>query len=433
LGGFTGTSPITGPSKFWQGQFINFFILAVFAMSYDLLIGYTGILSFGHAAFFGGGGYVISIYYKHILPPSFLGAQGAIAIGSLDLTPAVALIAGILLVAGVTSLLGLLFSAVAVRVRGVYFAMVTLALAEALHILSKATDFAKWTGADEGLHGVPFPAWLNPNTYRLQFYFIALAFLVLMFLLLRRVVQSPTGRVMVAVRENESRVRMIGFNPALYRSVAFMVGGFVAGLAGALSAFWNLGVSPSMTGALTTIDALDHNDSGRHGHTGRSHCRCRHHAGDQPVFLYLVRRALAAGVWVDLRYDRDFPAVWNCRHLAHEAVGHKTRLPASLKPGQTGINKSGTCKQTWSFQVCLFIQCFPKSDSVFRRALHPVHLLARSRSAGRPSLARRGCLWQHGISSITGRLAHCRDRHGQDTMHDLDRLVVPLSIKKVIA
>jgi branched-chain amino acid transport system permease protein len=256
FGWVTGTSPITGPSKFWQGQLINFFILAVFAMSYDLLIGYTGILSFGHAAFFGGGGYVISIYYKHILPPSFLGAQGAIAIGPLDLTPAVALIAGILLVAGVTSLLGLLFSAVAVRVRGVYFAMVTLALAEALHILSKATDFAKWTGADEGLHGVPFPAWLNPNTYRLQFYFIALAFLVLMFLLLRRVVQSPTGRVMVAVRENESRVRMIGFNPALYRSVAFMVGGFVAGLAGALSAFWNLGVSPSMTGALTTIDAL---------------------------------------------------------------------------------------------------------------------------------------------------------------------------------
>jgi branched-chain amino acid transport system permease protein len=256
FGWITGTSPITGPSKFWQGQLITFFILAVYAMSYDLLFGYTGILSFGHAAFFGGGAYAIGIYYKHILPASALGVPATISIGSLDLTPAVALLVGILLVAAVTSTLGLLFSAVAVRVRGVYFAMVTLALAEALHILSKATDFAKWTGADEGMHGVPFPAWLNPNTYRLQFYFIALAFLVLMFLLLRRVVQSPTGRVMVAVRENESRVRMIGFNPALYRTVAFMVGGLVAGLAGALSALWNLGASPSMTSALSTINIL---------------------------------------------------------------------------------------------------------------------------------------------------------------------------------
>jgi branched-chain amino acid transport system permease protein len=257
FGWITGTSPITGPSKFWQGQLINFFILAVYAMSYDLLIGYTGILSFGHAAFFGGGAYAIGIFYKHIVPQSsFLGNDASIAIGSLNLTPAITLVIAVLLVATVSMLLGLLFSAVAIRVKGVYFAMVTLALAEALHILSKATDFSRWTGADEGMHGVPFPAWLNPNTYRLQFYFIALAFLVLMFLVLRRVVQSPTGRVMVAVRENESRVRMIGYNPALYRSVAFMVGGFVAGLAGAMTALWNLGATPSMTGALTTINAL---------------------------------------------------------------------------------------------------------------------------------------------------------------------------------
>jgi branched-chain amino acid transport system permease protein len=255
FGWVTGTSPITGPSKFWQGQLINFFILAVYAMSYDLLIGYTGILSFGHAAFFGGGAYAIAIYYKFIVPQSFLGTS-VLSIGALDLTPAVALLVGILLVGTVTVILGLLFSAVAIRVKGVYFAMVTLALAEALHILSKATDFSRWTGADEGMHGVPFPAWLNPNTYRLQFYFIALAFLVLMFLILKRIVQSPTGRVMVAVRENESRARMIGFNPSLYRSVAFIAGGFIAGLAGALSALWNLGATPSMTGALTTINAL---------------------------------------------------------------------------------------------------------------------------------------------------------------------------------
>ena len=64
----TGGSPVEGPAKYWQGQLITFFILAVFAMSYDLVLGYSGILSFGHAAFFGGGAYAISIYYKHVVP-----------------------------------------------------------------------------------------------------------------------------------------------------------------------------------------------------------------------------------------------------------------------------------------------------------------------------------------------------------------------------
>jgi len=106
------------------------------------------------------------------------------------------------------------------------------------------------------LHGVPFPDWINPNTHRLMFYFLTLAFLVVMFLVMRRMVNSPTGRVMLAIRENESRVSMIGFNPAIFRSVAFIVSGLVAGLAGALNAIWNLGANPGMTSALTTINAL---------------------------------------------------------------------------------------------------------------------------------------------------------------------------------
>ncbi len=251
----TGGSPLEGPSKFWQSQLINFFILAVFAMSYDLLIGYSGILSFGHAAFFGGGAYAMAIFYKHFAP-WMVDSGFRPAIGSLDLTEPVLFLLSILLVVVVVIFIGLLFTVVSVRVKGVYFAMITLAMANALNMLSKATDFVKWTGADEGLHGVPFPEWINPNAHRLLFYFITLTFMVVMYLLMRRIVASPTGRVMVAIRENESRVSMIGFNPAVYRSVAFLISGMVAGLAGALNAIWNLGATPAMTSALPTINAL---------------------------------------------------------------------------------------------------------------------------------------------------------------------------------
>jgi len=251
----TGGSPTAGPSKFWQSQLINFFILAVFAMSYDLLIGFTGILSFGHAAFYGGGAYAIAIFYKHVAPV-WMANGFTVAIGSLDLTQLTLFLIAVLMVVLVVILLGLLFTIVSVRVKGVYFAMITLAIANAIYMISKATDFVKWTGADEGLHGVPFPDWINPNTHRLLFYFITLAFLAIMFVVMRRIVNSPTGRVLVAIRENESRVNMIGYNPAVYRSVAFMISGLVAGLAGALNAIFNLGATPAMTSAAPTINAL---------------------------------------------------------------------------------------------------------------------------------------------------------------------------------
>lgn len=252
----TGGSPLEGPAKYWQGQLITFFILAVFAMSYDLVLGYSGILSFGHAAFFGGGAYAISIYYKHVVPVWLESGKFNLQVGNLDLTQAALFIIGILIVCVVVILIGLLFTVVSVRVKGVYFAMITLAMANALYMLVKATDFVKWTGADEGLHGVPFPAWINPNSHRLMFYFITLFFLAAMFLVMRRMVNSPTGRVLVAIRDNESRVSMIGYNPAVYRSVAFLFSGLVAGLAGAFNAIWNLGATPSMASALTTINAL---------------------------------------------------------------------------------------------------------------------------------------------------------------------------------
>ena len=251
----TGQPANEGKPKFWEGQFINFFIMAVYAMSYDLLMGYTGILSFGHAAFFGAGAYTMALWLSHVAPLVTSKYRMTLP-GGIDITETILFVIAIILVIIIAILMGLFFSGASLRVKGVYFAMITLAIAEAFHILSKATDFVKWTGADEGLHGVPVPLWINPTQHRLKFYFIALFFMVIMFLFLKRVTESTTGRVFLALRENENRVRMIGFNPATYRSLAFVISSIAAGLAGAMFSLWNMSATPTMTSAVTTINAL---------------------------------------------------------------------------------------------------------------------------------------------------------------------------------
>ena len=248
------TSLTEGTNKFWQGQLINFFIMAVFAMSYDLLFGYAGMLSFGHAASFGGGSYTVALLLTHVAPDIVKNYQ--IFIGNFNITEIVVLIVCFLAAILVSILIGLLFSASAMRVKGAYFAMLTLALATALNLLTRATDFVEWTGADEGMHGVPVPAWINPTQNRLTFYFIALIFLVITYILMKRIVSSPTGRVIQATRENEDRSRMIGYNPVTYRTLAFVMASVFAGVAGALYSLWTTSATPSMTSGVTTVNAL---------------------------------------------------------------------------------------------------------------------------------------------------------------------------------
>ena len=252
---FTGSGLNEGVTKYWEGQLIVFFIMAVLAMSYDLLFGYSGILSFGHAAFFGGGAYTMALLITH-WGPAFTSKYQITLPGGTDITGGFVFVVALSASALVSLLIGLLFSATSSRLKGAYFAMLTLALAEAIHIISKATDFVKWTGADEGLHGVPVPAWINPTQFRFRFYFIALAFMVISYLILRRFTNSPTGRVIIATRENENRMRMIGYNPVTYRTIAFLVSSLFAGLAGALYSLWNMSATPSMTSTVTTINVL---------------------------------------------------------------------------------------------------------------------------------------------------------------------------------
>jgi branched-chain amino acid transport system permease protein len=231
----TGQPVDAGTPKFWQGLLIQVFIMAVYAMSYDLLFGYTGILSFGHAMFFGTGAYVAGILLKE-------------AHWSL---PAV-----ILAVIGVAVLQSLLVGVVSLRLRGVYFAMATLAFAQMFYILVQATDLRDITGAEDGLHGIPVPDWLNPTDHRLVFYFVALAFCVVVYLIARRVVDSPPGRVMVAIRENEPRAQMIGYNTFTYKLLALTFAGVLAALAGLMNSLWNGSATPEVLGVETTINAL---------------------------------------------------------------------------------------------------------------------------------------------------------------------------------
>ncbi len=252
---FSGSGLNNGITKYWEGQLINFFITAVFAMSYDLLIGYSGTLSFGHAAFFGGGAYTTALLITH-WGPTFASKYRIVLPGGMDITSMIIFIVAILATMVVSLLISLLFSATSVRLKGAYFAMLTLALGEAIHIILKSTDLVNWTGADEGLHGVPVPAWINPTQHRLRFYLIALVFMVICYFVMRRFTNSPTGRVVVATRENESRMRMIGYNPVVYRTITFLVSGLFAGLAGALYSIWNMSATPTMTSAVTSINML---------------------------------------------------------------------------------------------------------------------------------------------------------------------------------
>ncbi|MEK7442869.1 MAG: branched-chain amino acid ABC transporter permease [Chloroflexota bacterium] len=231
----TGQPIDEGSPKFWQGMIAQVFILAVYAMSYDLLLGYTGILSFGHAVFFGTGAYTTGILLKHF---------------HWDL-PQV-----IIAVIVVALLQSLFVGALALRVRGVYFAMVTLAFAQMFFILSEATDFKEYTGAEDGLHSIPVPAWMSPTDQRLTFYFITLIFCVIMYLIARRVIDSPVGKIMVAVRENEPRAQMIGYNTFIYKLIAVSLSGVLAALAGGMNAIWNLNANSSMLSVGVTINAL---------------------------------------------------------------------------------------------------------------------------------------------------------------------------------
>jgi branched-chain amino acid transport system permease protein len=204
-------------------------VLSIFTMSLDLLLGYTGLPSFGHAAFLGLGAYGAAIL--------------SVRLGVSNLWLAM------LLAVGLTSLGSLVLGLLALRTSGVYFLMLTLAFAQMLSAVAE-----KWgpiTGGTNGLPGVRAPELLGPGlsvARGIPYYLLTLAIASLCFFVLFRLIHSPFGRTLIGIRQNEARMRSIGYNTRLYKLGAFWVAGVFAGIAGVLYAFFNQFISPADVG-----------------------------------------------------------------------------------------------------------------------------------------------------------------------------------------
>jgi branched-chain amino acid transport system permease protein len=185
---------------------------ALFACAFNLLLGFTGLLSFGHAAFFGFSAYITG----HVIKV-------------MGYTPEVGMIAGTV----VAGLLGLVFGLVAIRRQGIYFAMITLALAQMVFFLCLQAPF---TGGEDGLQGVPRGSLFGvlPLASDTTMYYVVVVIFVACFLGISRVVTSPFGQVLKMIRENEPRAVSLGYEVDKYKLVAFVLSASLAGLAGAL-------------------------------------------------------------------------------------------------------------------------------------------------------------------------------------------------------
>jgi branched-chain amino acid transport system permease protein len=183
----------------------------LFAMAVDLLLGFGGLLSFGHAAYWGVAGYVAGMVARD------LGAPYPIAA-----------LAGI----GAAAILAVPLGYLSLRRTGIYFAMVTLAFAQMLYYV--ANELRPITGGENGLQGVPrtFPGLsLGPS---LSFYYAAVPLLLVGYLAAYRIVHSPFGHVLVSIRDNEARAQALGYDTARYKLIAFVLSAALAGLAGSV-------------------------------------------------------------------------------------------------------------------------------------------------------------------------------------------------------
>ena len=185
---------------------------ALFASAFNLLLGYTGLLSFGHAAFLGGAAYVAGYSIK-----------------AWGFTPEV----GMLLGTVVGGLLGLIFGWLAIRRQGIYFSMITLALAQMLFFVALQ---AKFTGGEDGLQGVPRGKLFGmiDLSNDLVMYYVALIIVVAAFLLIVRTIHSPFGQVLKAIKENEPRAISLGYDVNRFKLLAFVISAALTGLAGSL-------------------------------------------------------------------------------------------------------------------------------------------------------------------------------------------------------
>lgn len=214
-----GAVPLFG-EKYFITMANEIMVMGLFAMAFNLLYGFTGMLSFGQAAYYGVGAYTVGLLLSKGVLPFSAALPLAFAAGAL---------------------LALLLGPLCIRLTGVYFTMLTLAFAEMVWgIVFKWYDF---TGGDNGIQGIPVPDLVRSP---LRYYYFTLGIVFASFWLLRRIVDSPFGAVLQSIRENPERTGFIGIKVRRYQLGAMVVSGAFAGLAGGLFAGYQHSIHPDM-------------------------------------------------------------------------------------------------------------------------------------------------------------------------------------------
>jgi len=207
-------------SKFWLYLITFMLIQALFAVSFNLIMGYGGMISFGHAAFFGIGAYAVALLSARTSLPFALILISAPVVGGL---------------------LALIIGFFCLRSHGLYFALLTMVFAEMLyHVVHKWYNF---TGGDNGIQGIPLPFFLETQA---SYYYFVLFLVVVGIILVWRIVNSPFGNAVMAFRENEERTDFVGINTMKLRLEAFSISGLYSGLCGGLFALLTQQVSPDV-------------------------------------------------------------------------------------------------------------------------------------------------------------------------------------------
>lgn len=202
---------LAAPTFIYPVLLMKVLCFALFACAFNLLIGFTGLLSFGHAAFFGGAGYVMGYALKEVGLPTEFGLLAAVAFASL---------------------IGFVIGGLAIRRRGIYFTMITLALAQMLFFVFLQAPFA---GGEDGLQNVPRGNLFGTISLSddVTLYYVVLAIAVGGFALIIRTVDSPFGQILKAIKENEPRAISLGYDVNRYKLLAFVLSAALSGLAGA--------------------------------------------------------------------------------------------------------------------------------------------------------------------------------------------------------
>ncbi len=223
-------------SSYYVLLFTEILIYAIFALSVNMLMGYTGLISLGQAAFWGGAGYTVALLVVR---------------GGFD-NFWLCIVAALL----VSAILGLVFGFLALRTTGVYFIMLTLALAQMLWAI--VWRWRSVTGGDDGLPGIarpdlglPWSLWDTTN-----FYYFVLALFIIAVFILYRITRSPFGQALVGVRENESRMQALGYNTWRYKYACYVIAAIFGGLAGVLKVYQDGFISPNYLSVTTSAIVL---------------------------------------------------------------------------------------------------------------------------------------------------------------------------------